>query len=86
MMQFSVKVEKSGRVLVPAAVRRRLHLKEGESHVLLTVDDTEVRISSRWQALEKVRAALRQHVPKGADLAAELLAERRSEAAREDEK
>jgi AbrB family looped-hinge helix DNA binding protein len=82
VVQYSVKVEKSGRVLIPAAVRRKLHLKEGESHVLLTVDDTEVRISSRRQALERVRAVLRQHVPKGADLAGELLAERR----REDEK
>jgi len=38
-MTISVRVEKSGRVLIPAAVRRQLGLKEGESDVLLDIDE-----------------------------------------------
>ncbi|HTS29661.1 MAG TPA: AbrB/MazE/SpoVT family DNA-binding domain-containing protein [Bryobacteraceae bacterium] len=83
-MRYSVKVEKSGRILIPAAVRRQLHLVEGQSHVLLTVDAKGIKVGTRRQALEEVRSALRRYIPEGSDVAAELLADRRREAERED--
>ena len=81
-----VKIEKSGRILISAVVRRELHLKEGESQVLLTVEGAEVKLTTRREALKQVRAELRRFVSEGTDLAGELLAERRREAAREDGK
>jgi AbrB family looped-hinge helix DNA binding protein len=81
---YTVKVEKSGRILIPAAVRRQMDIKEGESTVILSADETGIRVRTRKQALERVRAEVRRHVPAGVSLADELNAERRHEAAAED--
>jgi AbrB family looped-hinge helix DNA binding protein len=85
-MDYSVKVEKSGRILIPASVRRQLHLVEGTSRLLLTVDDGGIKLNTREKALQEVRAALRKYIPASSDLTGELLADRRREAAREDQK
>jgi len=41
MAKLAVRLEKSGRILIPVAVRRRLGLKEGESDVLLEITPVE---------------------------------------------
>jgi AbrB family looped-hinge helix DNA binding protein len=84
MSVISVRVEKSGRVLIPAAVRRKLGLKEGESEVLLDVDETPIKVTTRRQRLERARAILRKYHKPGEDWTAELLADRREESRRED--
>jgi AbrB family looped-hinge helix DNA binding protein len=87
MTQVAVRVEKSGRILIPAAIRRQLRLVEGESQVLLRVDDTGgIQVSTRQQALDRVRAELRKYIPEGSDIVGEFLAEKRAESAREDAK
>jgi len=83
METVSVRLEKSGRILIPAAIRRELSLKEG-SELLLRLSDAGLQISTRGQALDRVRARLRKYVPEGRVLSQELLDERREEAARED--
>jgi AbrB family looped-hinge helix DNA binding protein len=85
-MQYSVRVEKSGRILIPAPVRRQLKLTEGKSDVILTVDDKGVRVSTRMQALERVRAQVRMYVPAGISMADDLIADRRHEASEENSK
>jgi len=71
--------------MIPVTLRRRLHLVEGESQVILRVeDDGGLRITTREQALAKIRAEIRKHVPTSVSLADELLADRRREAAEED--
>ena len=82
MTTVSVKMERSGRILIPASIRRRLHLTEG-SQVLLHVDDTNVSLGTREQALLRVRDRLRKYIPPGSDVASELLADRRREAERD---
>jgi AbrB family looped-hinge helix DNA binding protein len=85
VIQVAVRVEKSGRILIPAAIRRQLHLVEGESQVLLRVDDTgTIQVSTRQQALERVRAELRKYIPEGSDVVGEFLAEKKADSARED--
>jgi bifunctional DNA-binding transcriptional regulator/antitoxin component of YhaV-PrlF toxin-antitoxin module len=42
MRQIAVRVEKTGRILIPVDIRRQLKLVEGESEVLLNVDDIGV--------------------------------------------
>jgi len=84
MERFAAKVEKSGRILIPVEVRRQLGLKEGESTVLVRVDQTGLEVGTRRQVIERSREILRQYIPEGSDLAAELIEERRREAERED--
>ena len=82
METVSVKLEKSGRILIVAAIRRKLKLKEG-SGVLLSLDDDGLQMSTPELALDRVRLRLRRYVPEGRNLSQELLDERR-EAAKED--
>lgn len=83
--KLSVRLEKSGRILIPVAVRRRLGLKEGESDVLLEVGDEQpIVVSARSQALKNAQALLRSYTAGRRRLVSEeLIAERRREARRE---
>jgi len=85
METISVKVEKSGRILIPAALRRQFHLDEG-AEVILQVDETGIRMGTREQALVRVQARLRRYIPKGRLLSEELIQERRAEALRENKR
>lgn len=84
MEQFSVKVEKTGRILIPVLIRRKLLLVEGSSELVVRVDDTGLTVGTRRQALEKVRSRLRRYIPEGSDVSGELIQDRRRDAARED--
>ena len=84
MGTISVKVEKSGRILIPAAVRREFDLKEG-TEVILRVNETGIQMSTREQALARIRKELRRYIPEGACLSEELIQERRAEAERENQ-
>ena len=78
-------MEKSGRILIPAAVRHRLGLREG-SEVIVRVDESgQLRVTSRAQALTRVQGELRKYVGPDRSLADELIAEGRAEAERENE-
>jgi len=82
METIAVRLEKSGRILIPAAIRRELGLKEG-SELLLRPNQAGLQVSSRRHAIKRVQARLRKFAPKGRLLSQELLDERREEAARE---
>jgi AbrB family looped-hinge helix DNA binding protein len=85
METYTTRLEKSGRILIPAAVRRQLGLSEG-SQVLVRVEEAgALQVTSRSQALAKVREEIRKYIPAGEDLAGELIRDRRAEAEREDE-
>jgi len=84
MDTYTARLEKSGRILIPAAVRRRLGLSEG-SQVVVKVDDSgALEITSRSQALAKAREEVRKYIPAGRDLVEELIRDRRAEAEREE--
>lgn len=85
METYTTRLEKSGRILIPAALRRRLGLSEG-SAVIVKVDESgALQITSRSQALTKVRQELRKYIPAGEDLAEKLIRDRRAEVERDDE-
>jgi AbrB family looped-hinge helix DNA binding protein len=84
MATISVKVEKSGRILIPAVVRRQLHLKEG-SELILRVDEAGIQMGTREQALARIHKELRRYIPEGRVLSEELIQERRAEAERENQ-
>jgi len=80
MMRVSVRVEKSGRILIPAAVRRRLGLKEGESDLLLDIDDSGVQVTTRSQAVARVQGWASKYREPSRLVSADLSEERRREA------
>jgi AbrB family looped-hinge helix DNA binding protein len=84
MDTIAVRVEKSGRILIPSAIRKKLNLTAG-SEVLLHVDDASVTVTTREQVLERIRAIIRKNPP-ARSMADDLLADRRCEAAIEDAK
>ena len=85
MDTYTARLEKSGRILIPAAVRRQLGLSEG-SQVLVKVEESgALQVTTRSQALAKVREEIRKYIPAGQDLAEALIRDRRAEIEREDE-
>jgi AbrB family looped-hinge helix DNA binding protein len=86
MEVHTVHLEKSGRILIPAVVRRKLGLTEG-CEMIVRVDDSGVlEIESRGQVLDRIQARLRRYVPEGKLLSEELIQERKAESARENDK
>jgi AbrB family looped-hinge helix DNA binding protein len=75
---------KSGRLVVPAKVRRRLGIEDGDE-VILRLDEEGLHISTPAQALARAQAYVKSLGVEGRDLTGELLAERRREAAEEGE-
>jgi AbrB family looped-hinge helix DNA binding protein len=85
MGTYTTRLEKSGRILIPASVRRQLGLSAG-SQVLVKVEESgTLQVTSRAQALAKVREEIRKYIPAGQDLAGELIRDRRAETERENE-
>ena len=76
MAVISVHVEKSGRILIPAAIRRKLGLKDGESDLLLSIDEQPIRVSTRAQALARLQE-LAARFGKAGELWSEELSEDR---------
>lgn len=77
-------VAPDGRLLIPAAMREAMLLGP-EGKVTAKVVDGELRVIAPMAALRQVQEMLRGVVPPGISLADELIADRRSEAQREDE-
>jgi AbrB family looped-hinge helix DNA binding protein len=77
-----VRVGLQGRIVVPAALRRRLGIKTGDV-LVAHADDGRLVLERREEILAQIRK-LFEHIPPGVSLVDELIAERRAEAARED--
>lgn len=68
--------------MIPAALRKALHLEQGDRLIARKVGDSLVL--ERREAVEKRLADRFRHIPQEVSLADELIAERRAEAAREE--
>jgi DNA-binding transcriptional regulator/RsmH inhibitor MraZ len=83
MDQFAVKLDGSGRILLPAKVRKQLKLEKG-AVVIGRLDKEQLILWTRAQALRKAQAYFSQFRPKdGKLLSDELIEDRRKEARRE---
>ena len=71
-------------MVLPADYRKALGLT-GAGHVMLSIEDGEVRLRTASQSLARAQALFRQYVPAGRMLSEELIRDRREEARREDE-
>ena len=75
------KVGPGGRVVIPVEFRRAMGVEEGDE-VIVRLVDGEVRIATLEVSIRRAQAIVREHVPEGTSLVAELIAEREAEAAR----
>ena len=82
MEQTATKVDRHGRIVIPAEYRRALGLREGDP-VMVQLDDGELRVLTRAQAIRRAQEIVAKYVSPGRSLVDELITERRAEAARE---
>ena len=82
MQQNSTKVDRHGRVVIPAEYRRALGLREGDE-VMLQLDDGSLRILTRSEAIRRAQELVTKRTKGERSLVDELTADRRAEAARE---
>ena len=82
MLQAKVKINANGRVVIPAAVRKALDLRPGDE-LLMRVEDGELRLSTRRQALARARRMIQRYIPADEDLTQSLIDDRREQAERE---
>ena len=77
-----IKIADGGRLVIPAELRRELGLEIGDE-VIVRVEDNELRILTRAEAIKRAQEKVRRHVKGGRSLVDELSAERRAEAKHE---
>lgn len=81
----SSKINQNGRIVIPAAIRRQMGLKAGDS-VLMDVEDGVLRMETHRARIRRIQQEFKKIIPPGGMLASdELIAERREEARREEE-
>ena len=83
MEQFTVAVDASGRILLPAKVRKQLKLKKG-SELIARLDKQQLVLNTRAEAIRQVQEFFARYRPTGGKLLSdELIEDRRREARRE---
>ncbi|WP_366949823.1 AbrB/MazE/SpoVT family DNA-binding domain-containing protein [Immundisolibacter sp.] len=70
-----------GRLVIPAALRKALHLQPGDR--LIARQEGDALVLERREAIGKRLQDRFRHIPKQTSLVDELIAQRRSEAAKE---
>jgi bifunctional DNA-binding transcriptional regulator/antitoxin component of YhaV-PrlF toxin-antitoxin module len=83
----SLKIDQAGRVLIPAEMRAAMLTRPGDTLTARVVDG-ELRVVSRAWVMERIKLEAKRFrdANPDADLAEELIADRRDEARREDER
>ncbi len=79
MLKTRMRVNENGRVVIPAAFRKRLGIRIGDE-VVLQIQDDELRITTLKRSIERAQRLVRKHVKPGTSLVDELIAERRKAA------
>jgi AbrB family looped-hinge helix DNA binding protein len=77
-----MRVNESGRVVIPASYRKALGINVGDE-VVLRIENDELRIMSLKRRLEQAQQRIRRYIKPGRSLADELIVERREAAKRE---
>ena len=77
------KLEKGGRIVIPARCREAMGVKPGDELLVFLEEDGTVRVMSLKIAVLRAQALIRQYIPEGRLLSEELIQERRKEAASE---
>jgi len=81
-MEIRTQISKSGRIVLPAKLRRALEIRAGDE-IVMRLENGTIRIIPLRQAVKLAQKAVRQYVPEGVSLVDALIKERREEAGRE---
>jgi AbrB family looped-hinge helix DNA binding protein len=79
---MKVRLGPDGRVVIPAAIREALGLKDGDV-LFARLEGGEIKLLTPTAAMVRAQAIVRQFVPAGVSLVDELIEDRRREAERE---
>ncbi len=84
-LHFTLEIGFKGRVTLPAELRKRANLKDGDKLVITLKENHQLELKSGQAVAKHGRGILHDMLPetKGKKLVDELLAERRKEAKRE---
>ena len=82
MQTVKAKLGKSGRLVLPIQFRRALGVEPGDE-LILALDEGELRIFTRGEAIRRAQKLVRRYIPSDRSLVDELIQERRAESARE---
>ena len=75
-LKTRMRVNENGRVVIPAAFRKRLGIRAGDE-VVLRIEDDELRISTLRRNIARAQRLVKKHVKRDVSLVDELIAERR---------
>lgn len=78
METYVARMERNGRIVIPAPIRRALGIEPGED-VVVTLVDNQVQLTARKDAVARAQAVVRQRTA-GDSLVTELIKDRRAEA------
>jgi AbrB family looped-hinge helix DNA binding protein len=79
MASQAVKIIDGGKLIIPAAFRRKLGIDTGDT-VVLEMEEDGLHVRSLSSAVRRAQEIVREFVPDEVSLADELIAERRVEA------
>ncbi len=82
-MIAKAKINSQGRIVIPAECREAAGMRSGVEIMIEVVGRGELRLRTKSEAIRRAQAIVARYIPKDRDLVAELIAERRREAARE---
>jgi AbrB family looped-hinge helix DNA binding protein len=78
MERFTVAIDGSGRILLPAKVRKQLKLKKG-SELVAHVNEEQLVLQTRSRALREVQEFFSKRRPAGTLWSEEIIQDRRKE-------
>lgn len=82
-LTVKTKIGGGGRIVIPSRLRQAIGVEIGDK-VTLSVKDNSLHITTQKEALRRLQALVRMHVPEGVSLVDELIRDRREEVAREE--
>lgn len=82
ILRTTLRVAAGGRIVIPAAVRERLHMAIG-TEIVLTVEEDRATLMNAKAAREKARDGVRHYVDPQSSLSRELMQQRKEEARHE---
>ncbi len=74
--EIRLRLDKGGRVAIPASFRKALGINVGDE-IVMRIEGDELRITTLKRRLQRAQSLVRKHVKPGTSLVDELIAERR---------
>lgn len=84
-MTYDAKVISGGKVVIPAALRRKMGLNAGDTLIFEEEEDGRIVLKTYRQVVREIQQEMRKFARSGVSAVDELIGERRWEAAKEEE-